>query len=342
MTGENRDSFQPKTILVYVGLDRVGDSLLKLPFVRELRDAFPDARITWLAGKDTSVYAGVMAPVVDGLLDEVIENGNVGLSPKEILSRPLDGRRFDLIIDTQRVALATLLLFRIRHTRFISPFGNFILSSRRPAKGYEFPKSMQRQLLDLLELASGRDIETPATLDLALDPALLEAARRALPEGPTYVGLSPGAGGKPKCWPIENFVLLAKDLVAAERVPVFILGPQEFDWQDEIAAAVPEALFPLQSDGLGDAHGFAPQLTIAFSQRLALSVSNDSGTGHMFALGGQPLVSLFGRTVPEKFTPMSPRLTIIRAQDHGGREMHFIPVDAVKAVVDRILAADSA
>ena len=47
----------PETILVYVGLDLMGDGLMKLPFVRALRNAFPDARITWLAGKGRTVYA---------------------------------------------------------------------------------------------------------------------------------------------------------------------------------------------------------------------------------------------------------------------------------------------
>ena len=60
--------------MVYVGLDRVGDGLLKLPFARGLREAYASARITWVAGKETSVYAGVMAPLVAGLLDEVIEH----------------------------------------------------------------------------------------------------------------------------------------------------------------------------------------------------------------------------------------------------------------------------
>ena len=49
------DSQPVNSVLVYVGLDRIGDSLLKLPFVRGLRDAYPSAHITWLAGKDTSV-----------------------------------------------------------------------------------------------------------------------------------------------------------------------------------------------------------------------------------------------------------------------------------------------
>jgi len=327
----------PKTVLVYVGLDRVGDSLLKLPFVQGLRHAFPDAHITWLAGKDTSVYASFMAPTVDGLLDEVIDEAGIGLSFKELLNRPLDGRPFDLIIDTQRVALATLVVYRIRHETFISPFGKFALSTRKPPKGYVFPKSMQRQMLDLLEIATGNTVPTPTIIDLPLDAVLEAAATEALPAGPVYVGLSPGAGGLPKCWPLENFILLAKAQEHAGRVPVFILGPQEKAWQLEIKTAVPAAMFPLQTHGLGDRHGYLPQLTIALSRRLAVSVCNDSGTGHMCALGGQPLISLFGRTAPEKFTPMSPCLTIVRAQDYGGREMAFIPINAVKEAVETVL-----
>jgi len=280
------------------------------------------------------------------LIDEVIEHPGavegktegIGLSPKELFKRPLKGRSFDLVIDTQKVAIATLILFRIRHKNFVSPFGNFILSSRKPAKDYKFPKLMQRQMLDLLEITTGQKFPTPEQLEIALDPKLEETAATALPSGPTYIGLSPGAGGLPKCWPLESFIALAKEQVAKGHVPVFILGPQELDWEVEIAAAVPEALFPLQKNGLGAVHNFAPELTMALAKNLSLAVSNDSGTGHMFATGGAKLISLFGRTVPEKFTPMATNLTIIRAQDYGGREMHFIPVDAVSQAIEAVLA----
>ena len=43
------------TVLVYVGLDLIGDGLIKLPFVRALRRAYPDAHLTWLAGKRRTV-----------------------------------------------------------------------------------------------------------------------------------------------------------------------------------------------------------------------------------------------------------------------------------------------
>ena len=328
----------PSTVLVYVGLDRVGDGLLKLPFVRGLRHAFPAARITWVAGKETSVYASVMAPLVAGLLDEVIENASIGLHPGELLRRPLAGRRFDLVIDTQRILWASLSLWRVPHRTFVSPTARFLLSARRPTPGYRTPRSMQRQLLDLLELASGKTYATPATLELDLAPALFADAERLLPPGPIYVGIAPGSGGLPKCWPLENFVAVAKAQAATGRVVVFILGPKEANWMTELSAAVPEARFPLQDAGVEAAHGFSPLFTIALAKQLAAALSNDSGAGHMLAVGGAPLVSLYGTTVAEKFMPMTRRLAILRATDFGGREMAAIPVEPVLEAVEAALA----
>ncbi|MFQ5765585.1 MAG: glycosyltransferase family 9 protein [Rhodospirillales bacterium] len=331
----------PSSVLVHVGFDRVGDGLLKLPFVRGLRAAFPDARIIWVAGQETSVYAGVMADAVTGLIDEIVENGGVGLSPWEIVQGrprgPLAGRRFDLVIDTQRIVWISLSLRRVPHGVFISPAARFLLSSRKPPPGYKFPKTMQRQLLDLLELASGRTFQTPETLDLEPAPALVAEAARLLPDGPAYVGFAPGSGGPPKCWPLDRFIALAGRQMARDRVPVFFLGPKETAWRTTVRAALPEALLPLQEEGVQERFGFSPLLTIALAGRLRAAVSNDSGAGHMLAVGGAPVVILYGVTEPGKFMPMTDRLTIVRARDFGGREMHRIPEDAVDAALERAL-----
>lgn len=319
---------QPQTILVYVGLDRVGDALLKLPFVRGLRHAFPDARITWLAGKDTSVYASAMAPAVLGLIDEVIEKAGVGLDPMELLHRPLGGRRFDLVIDTQRVALASLALMRIPCKWRLSPFAKFLFSSVKPSKGYKFPKTMLRQMLDLLEMATGGKIATPERIEVTIPAEMQDEARRLLPDGPRYVGLAPGAGGKPKCWPLERFAEVGSALSGGGFTPVYLLGPQEPEWKEALAAKVPQALFPLQEPGVAERFAYSPLLTIALGERLQASLANDSGVGHMLAISGRPLVSLFGPTSPAKFAPVSSRLSIVTAQSFGGREMHLIPTQA--------------
>lgn len=333
-----RSSPSPDSVLIYVGLDRVGDSLLKLPFVRGLRIAFPNARIVWIAGKETSVYAGVMAPFVRELLDEVHENAGIGADPRELFGpRPLNGRHFDLVIDTQKIVWTTLSLMRVPHKTFISPAARFLFSSRRPPRGYRTPPNMQRQLLDLLELAGGQHFPTPEGLGLPIDDASAAEALRLLPPGPTYVGLAPGSGGHPKCWPLDRFIALAQMQAERGRVPVFLLGPQEEEWLAPVKAAVPTALFPLQTDNAGRRHGFSPTFTIALAGRFACAVSNDSGVGHMIALGGRPLISLYGPTIPEKFLPMTRSLTIVRAGDYGGTAMTLIPLERVAAEVERVV-----
>jgi ADP-heptose:LPS heptosyltransferase len=328
----------PETILVYVGLDRLGDSLLKLAFVRGLRDAFPGARITWVAGKDTSLFASVFRPLAEGLIDEVIERAGIGLSPAELLKRPLAGRRFDMIIDTQRVLLPTLVLKRIPHRHFVSPSARFLFSTVKPPKGYRFPKPMLHQLMDLLAFASGQRRDAPECLDLNLPDRVRDCARSLLPDGMAMVGFAPGAGGRPKCWPLDRFIALANEQAAKGRKAVFILGPQEADWVAETMAAAPDALYPLQADAVPEDLRGDPLLTIALAERLEATLANDSGIGHMVAAAGTPLVSLFGPTNPEKFPPMTRKLTIVRAQDFGSDAMEAIPPDAARIALEAALA----
>lgn len=327
----------PATVLVYVGGDLVGDGLIKLPFVRALRHAFPDARVTWLAGVNTSVYAGVLAPLVVGLIDEVIEDAGFERWADKILHRPLGGRRFDLVIDTQRGVPRSFLLRRLRHGRFVSAAADFWLSDARPPRPYRRPPSLIGQLLELVALASGSEA--------ALGPpppvgdAARAAAERLLPDGPIYVGIAPGAGSRHKCWPLERFVALAEGQAAHGRVPVIALGPDEADWRETFAGAVPGCVIPACDDAeLPPALRDSPLLTIALAARFAAAVANDSGTGHMFAAADAPLVSLFGPSQADKFAPAASRAVVVRAQEHGGEEMAAIPPAAVEAALETLLA----
>jgi ADP-heptose:LPS heptosyltransferase len=320
-------------ILVYSGLELLGDGIVKLPFVRALRRTWPQARITWLAGKGRTVYADLLRPLVADCLDEVIEDAGIGTAPRELWHRPLAGRRFDLVIDTQRRVLTTLILRRIRARSFVSGAAGFLLSSRRPKLPYRKPAALVGQLFDLVEIASGR---RPAPdFALRLDDSWRDAAALLLPAGPVYLGIAPGAGGAHKRWPLERFLALAQDQQAAGRIPVFLLGPDEAGWQGAIRAALPEARFPLQQAAGPGAP--SPLLTIALAQRLAAAVANDSGTGHLVAAGGCALVSLFGPTRAAKFAPCAARLEIVEAGAFGAAAMETIPLVTVGEAVDRLL-----
>lgn len=322
-------------ILVYSGLELLGDGIMKLPFVRALRRTWPEGRITWLAGKGRTVYSDTLFPLVRDCLDEVIEDAGVGSAARELLRRPLPGRRFDLVIDTQRRVLTTLILRRISASCFVSGSAGFLLSSRRPRLPYRKPPAMLQQLFDLIEIASGtRPVPDFA---LRLDERWGAQAREMLPAGPVYVGVAPGAGGAHKRWPLDRFVALAQAQLAAGRVPVFLLGPDEADWLAEIRQLLPAALFPLQDEEAGGGAP-SPLLAVALAQRLTAAIANDSGTGHLIAAAGCPMVSLFGPTRAEKFAPCASRLEIIEAGAFGGTAMEMIPLPAVSAAVERLLA----
>jgi ADP-heptose:LPS heptosyltransferase len=315
----------PESVLVYVGLDRFGDGLMKLPFLRALRATWPAARITWLAGKGPTVYAGLLKPLVAGLADEVIESAGIGLATAELLRRPLPGRRFDLVLDTQRRLMTSLIVRRIAHGRYVSGAAGWLLSDAKPADRAK-PPAMIGQMLRLIEAASGSPVD-PLGARIAVPPEIEDQARHLLPDGPAYVGLAPGAGDRRKCWPLDRFIELAKRLPA----PVVLLGPGESDWSDELHRALPGARFPLQAGADG------PLLSIAVARRLAVAVANDAGMGHLLAAGDCPLVSLFGPTPAEKFAPFAAMLEVVDARNFGSLEMSAIPVDAVAGAVERLL-----
>lgn len=322
-------------ILVYVGLDLLGDGLMKLSFLRALRGTYPKAQIIWFAGKGKSVFSGVLSPTSKGLIDDVVDTISYGSSLKDLI-KPLPFREsFDIIIDTQTRIKTTLLLKRIPHKIFISRAANFFFSNKKPDKTKQSSRHLQERLLDLV-----RVLNDTTRIDLVKAPLYLSSedekiAQKLLPklkEGNFYVGLVPGAGGRQKCWPLGNYVKLAHWLREKGHVPVFILGPQERDWVSELQEKVPFARFPLQEK---EVVGNNPSLflSMALGKRLKGAVTNDCGTGHLLAAVDTPLVSLFGPTNAEKFSPYTPHLILLKAQDFspsGNTEMDLIPLDAVQ------------
>lgn len=304
---------------VYVGLDLVGDGLIKLPFVRALRRAFPEGELTWIAGDGASAYAGVLAPLMPGLLDRVLERTGTGSGLRRAL-----GGRLDLLIDTQAHVGTTLALRLLRPRRFVSASAGYWLSDRRPRAAR--PRRVVERLLGLLELATGEKPDASGAVAVPEESRALAA--RLLPGDRPRVALVLGCGGRHKAWPLEQHIELAQALVARGIEPVAIAGPAEADFVAGFRAAVPGVRMPLQ-----ETPSAGPELTIALAARCGAGVAGDCGGGHMLAAADIPLVSLFGPTDPAKFAPWCERLTVLRAQDYGSEAMAAIPVAAVLAAV---------
>ncbi|HUA78489.1 MAG TPA: glycosyltransferase family 9 protein [Acetobacteraceae bacterium] len=311
-------------VQVFAGRDLTGDGVMKLPFVRALRRAWPRARIEWITA-GSSVFASTLAPLMPGLLDAVIEDTGIGVSWAGVFRPRADLRRADLLIDTQRQVRTSLALSRLRPRIFVSAAAGWLLSARAPLDRPK-PASMLGQMMQLIA-ACGANANLSYLPALRLPASLEEEAARRLPGGKIpLVGLAPGAGDRRKCWPLERFLGLGAALGQRGLAPVVLLGPAEREWSERVAHALPSALLPVRTED-------SPLMTMAIARRLALAVANDAGVGHIIAAAGTPLVSLFGPTSPEKFAPQATRLTILRAQDHGAAAMDAIPEAAVLEAV---------
>jgi ADP-heptose:LPS heptosyltransferase len=327
------------SILVYVTSDAdnaLGENVLKLPLLLALTEAFPAARISWVPGTSGAFHLReALAPLVQGRITEFITDLDIPTDPRRALPlalrrrHPLLDQQFDLIVDTQRYLGRTLFLRRIPHHRFISGTWRYFWSNAAPPRPLpRRPPRLVDKLLGLASAAVGRPISVANPIPLPREWRARAGA--LLPNGPVYVGLAPGAGnkGRGKCWPLDGFIALARRQVERRRVPVFVLGPEEQDWAGPLREAVPEALFP-------PAARTGPCLAAALGERLAAAVANCSGTGHLLAAGGAPMVSLYGPTRPEKYAPFARALICLKAQDYGSDRIEAIPFDAVATAVEQ-------
>jgi ADP-heptose:LPS heptosyltransferase len=322
-----------RSILVYTGMELLGDVLMKIPFIRSIRMAFPEARITWMTGHGPTSLKSSLHSLVNHDLTEIIETTHLGYNWKQLFRfpEPWAQRHFDLIIDTQSKKVRSLILRKISHHYFVSRAWGWLLSDAKPPKNYQRPAHLVDRLIDMVAFAAGYRPDPSITIDIP-DSYTQQAAALLSEEG-RYLGLSPGAGQDKKCWPLENYIEVGKIFSHQGLLPTFILGPRETHWQEQIRKEIPTALFPLQQTS-----ETSPFLTMALARRMAAIVANDSGVGHLLAVGNQPILTLFGPTSAERYAPQTPYGKVLTSHQVGtGRNIATIPVLRVTGTLMQML-----
>lgn len=311
-------------IFVFSNGEIMGDGLLKLPALMALRNALPDAEITW-AGYNNTVYQTALVDITAPLNITYLRMKKPGFRPFGWFApKVAAGKQFDIMIDTQRVFWKGLTLKgMVNHSRYINSYG-------LPPKAH-----FTAQVLQLFSQAVGRELTAP-TIELP-DPKWAAAAAQVLPNGKRYVGLVIGAGQAHKRWPADNFVQLGKALHERGFVPVILSGPTEVDLLPQFRAQLPEAIIPGDHD-LGVATSNAC-FGIALAQRVDFAVANDGGGAHV-AGAGKPNMLMMTRKASTlvKFCPSVDLVDTIVAPDFGGEKMDLIPYDVVEKRMFELLA----
>ena len=328
-----------KRIAVLIIREGLGDALLKIPFLRAVRRAFPGHRIWWIATHQTAMEDD-LAPWVAPLLDRVISQAGLTSPDREIIPRLRALPPFDLVFNS-RSRFMTLLLTRLnlKHHGYYACAPGFLLSDRPPPGRWMRPTGIAARMLTMIEAATGRAADWKGTFDVCPAAQQLAAARIRMARVMSDWRRAAAKFARTGRWSDTPRSPLRSPPRATHRRSC--IGPQERAWLDTLRAAVPQALFP-EADPVDPSLGIGRlEFAIALGRRLTAVVANDSGVGHLMAAIGTPLVSLFGPSDAKRWAPFGEHVIILRAQEFGGETMESIPVEAVSGAVDRLLEGSS-
>ena len=331
---------EPKRpIAVLVDREGLGDVMLKTPFLRALRRAFPDHEVWWIATHQTSM-ADELRPMFASEVARVIPHAALDGAAGPLLRRLRELPPFERVFDSRtKVSTVALARFGLSHRGFYACLPGYILCDGRAPLGRPRPRHIAQRMLSLIPCATGRPADSSGRLEATPESRAL--ARRLLPDGAVYVGIAPGSRQADKNWPMERYLEVARGLITRGATPVFLLGPMEGDVGARVEAEAPGALV-LRADGAA-APGVALDRLIAQGQRLALLLANDNGVGHLLGASGVPVVSLFGPTDPARWAPVAPDNLVVKASDFGrADDIAAIPttaaLEAVMTMLERGLA----
>jgi heptosyltransferase-2 len=276
----------------------LGDVMLSLPAVRDVRRNFPAARLEVLA-----------RPGVAPLYGAVREIDGVQLAAGvRADARRLRGA-FDaavLLPNSFGTALAPWLA-RIPERWGYATDGRSLLLTRRARRSAEV--GGESQVYYYRAMLAGIGLHVTATPDASLrcPENWADEASALLPGPGPWIGVNPGAAfGTAKRWMPERYAAAARELAQERGARVAVLG-----------GASEQAIGDVVCAGVG-AHAVnlcgrttLPQLVGVLSQ-LQLLLTNDSGPMHVAAALGTPLVAVFGPTDWRETAPRAEHARVVR------------------------------
>jgi heptosyltransferase-2 len=291
----------------------LGDVILSLPAVRDIRRANPGARIHVLARPSVAaLYEAV--PEVDGVL---VARGLFA----EVSAM---GRGFDLaILLTNSIGTALAATVGGVPDRWgYSTQGRGAMLTRKTPVPRDVRGRSQVHYYRAMLAAMGLPTSDALDTSMTPPPAWIESGRALLGAG-RFLGIAPGAAkGSAKQWPPERFAEAADRIASELGAKAVLLGSAaDAGAAAEVGAAMKTPVLNLS--GRTDLRGFAGVVS-----SLQALIANDSGAMHLGAALGIPTVGVFGPTNPDETHPVGRRATFVRGVAECSPCRHVIcPID---------------
>lgn len=301
-----------KRILI-VNVNWLGDTLFATPFIRAVKEKYPEAYIAILTHpRCYKVLEG--NPNIDEIIiyDEKKQHKN--LLRKFSIIAYLRSKKFDAAFILRKSLSRTLLLLFSKipiRVGYRSKRAGFLLT-----KKVDIPDKELHKVEYFLNLAKALGIETKnKNYEIAISDSDMENGKKILEDAGIkdkgFIALNAGGNWDPKRWPAENFAKLGDKIFEKLKLSIVLTGAKkDIALAENIAGLMKHKPFVLC--------GKTDMKTLgAIFKKAICVISNDSGPMHLAAAVRTKVVAIFGPTSPELTGPYGDGRYVILRKDIG-------------------------
>jgi ADP-heptose:LPS heptosyltransferase len=288
--------------ILVLRLDRIGDLVMSLPALSDLRAAFPQARIRLAVGAWSEPIAR-SAPVDEILVWSAPWVGRPSEGAENLRAlfgraRALRAAHLDLALDLQGDVRASVLMWlsgaRVR-VGYANTGGGSLLTHVVPLDETVSFVEQNRRAVATVAGPRAVGVHDPLSPEERAGARQLLSAHGVPHDARPLIGLHPSGGRLIKQWPLARWAEIARRLQEEHGATVVVTGSAaDRPLYLALAAALPRP--PLDLTGRLDLRE-----TLAALSAFDLFLSPDTGPMHMAAAVGTPSVSVFGPSDPGRY-----------------------------------------
>ena len=288
-----RNSRNSESIVV-IRLSALGDVAMTVPVLIALREKYPSLEITMISN---SRYAPFFSHISNiNFHAAKVKDQHKGLFGLFELYREIDAYKYSAIADLHNVIRSQVI------DLLASVAGRKIVRIDKGRKEKKALTSEQPEKLPQLKSTHERYVDVFSRLgyDFNLFPTHVLAKQRISAiireklghEPKKWIGIAPFAAHEGKMYPIDLMEEVIKDLSANEKLKVILFGggKKEVEVLNNLASKYRRVF------NLAGQCSFEDELSVI--SNLDLMLSMDSGNGHLAAMYGIPVITLWGVTHP--------------------------------------------
>ncbi|HEX6251467.1 MAG TPA: glycosyltransferase family 9 protein [Gemmatimonadaceae bacterium] len=322
----------PVRSILVVETWNIGDVVLAIPFLAELRAIFPEASISLLArehAREILAHTDLVDDVIT--IDLPYTTGSGGYRPSQYMGAELRAafkgmreREFDLGFESRmdpRGKLVLALSGAARRVAYDYGGANWLLTDPIPVT--DRARHKNEDWMGLLAPFGGpRGVPLPQLTVSAGEAAWARdwLAAHRIDDAATLIAVHPGASSDSKRWPIERFAAVVRALVA--RRHTCVLAIRSPDGSGGELAQIPGVAW-VQPD--------LRQL-LALLARADVLLCNDSGPMHLAAALGTRTVAIFHTHAAREFAPLGEGHRMLQPAGQPAVEVIPPPADALLSI----------